>query len=79
MRDLIITAKQKIKELRILLCSFIVAFLLNIIAIIIYKTPWVEIFTQFGYILSVTIVLYLSFFLIRLIFFLLKSLFGRTK
>jgi len=79
MKDRIITAKHQKKELRILLYCFIVAFLLNIISVIIYKTPLVEIFTQIGYILAVSLVLYLFIFLIRLIIFLVKALLGHPK
>jgi len=77
MKDIIITSKQIKKELYILLGSFIFAFLLNIVAVAIYKTPWVEIFTQFGYVVVITVVTYLLIGLVRFIISLIRKLFTR--
>lgn len=77
MKDSItVTIKQK-RELRILLYCLIFTFLLNIVAIIIYKAPWSEIFTKIGYVFVVTVVLYFLVLFIRLIVFWVKPLFGR--
>ena len=46
MKDTIITAPRKRKEILILLVSFIFAFFLNVYAIIAYKHPFIELFTQ---------------------------------
>ena len=58
MKDSVITAKVKRRELIILLCCFAVANVVNWFAIIKFSTPWYEIFTQVGYIVVTTLVLY---------------------
>jgi len=78
MKDHIITAKYQKKEFRILLFCFVFVFLLNIAAVIIYKSPWLEIFTEIGYVLLITMVLYFLFLLIRMIIFFIKTLFHRS-
>jgi presenilin-like A22 family membrane protease len=79
MKDYTLTAKRQKKELSILLYCFIVAFLLNIAAIIIYKTPWVEVVTQIGYVVVVGVVLYGLLLLFRLIIASVKALLTRRK
>jgi hypothetical protein len=74
MKDHIIITIQQKKELRILLFCFIFAYLLNIMAVIIYKAPWIEIFTQIGYVFVVSIVLYFFVLLGRLIIFSVKKI-----
>lgn len=59
MKDTIISAKTKRRELLILLACFIVANITNIMAIIRFSAPWYEVFTQIGYVCVTTIVLYL--------------------
>lgn len=76
MKDIIITGKRRKKELKILLVCFIVAFLTNIIAIIIYKTTWHEVFSQMGYVVVITLGFYLIVALFRLLVNLIKNLFG---
>jgi len=77
MKDRVFTVKRQIKELRILLLCLVFTFLLNIVAVIIYKTPWIEILTEIGYVVAVAIILYLIILLIRLIIFSVKALLGR--
>ena len=79
MKDYTLTAKRQKKELSILLYCFIVAFLLNIAANIIYKTPWVEVVTQIGYVVVVGVILYGLLLLFRLIIASVKALLTRRK
>lgn len=65
MKDTIITGRRKQKELKILLICFAIAFLINIIAIIIYKTPWHEMFSQIGFVVVITLALYILLVIIR--------------
>ena len=58
-----------------MMACFVAAFLLNIVAIIIYNTSWLEVFTQIGYVLLLTISIYLILFLFRLIVSPLKTIF----
>ena len=59
MKDLIITSRRLKKEIYILYACFIIAFLINIFSIITFKTPWHEMFTQIGYVVIITLILYL--------------------
>ncbi len=79
MKDIFIPAKKVKRELYILLGCFIFAFLLNIACIIIYKTRWIEIFTQIGYVIVISVVLYLLIALIRFVVFLVGKLFKKRK
>lgn len=79
MKDLIITVQRQKKELRILLICFACSFLLNIAAIIIYKTPWAEVITQIGYVIVIAIGLYVLIAIIRLIIYLISTLFKKRK
>ncbi|MCK9313006.1 MAG: hypothetical protein M0P20_02985 [Methanocorpusculum sp.] len=78
MKEIVITTKRIHKELFLLLACFIFAFLLNVVAVIIYSTPVIEIFTQVGYVIAITLVLYFFITLIRGILFFVKRLFRRT-
>lgn len=79
MKDIVIHSGRVKKELIFFLICFMIAFLTNVAAIIIYKTPWLEVFTQIGYVvvLSVSLYLFLAFF--RLIIKLLRSVIGRLR
>ena len=61
MKDTLITARQKKRALIALLVCFIAAFGLNLGAIIGYGTPWYEIFTQIGFVVVITLALYLIY------------------
>jgi hypothetical protein len=65
MKDIIITGKRLKHELMILLISFIISFILNIGAIIFYKTPWTEIITSIFYVITFTVALYVAWIIIR--------------
>ena len=72
MKDTLITAARKKTELLTLLVCFGIAFLLNVGCIIYYHTPFLEIFTQIGYVLFITLALYLIWTAIRLIVWLFR-------
>lgn len=79
MKDIVITGKRRRKEVIILLSCFVVAFLINVVAIIKYKTPWYEIFTQIGYVLVIALVLFLIVTLIRVLIWAVKKVFKKNK
>ena len=79
MKDIVITSQRIKKEGYILLGCFVFAFILNIAAVIIYKTPWIEIVTQIGYVAVITIFLYLFIAFIRFIVSLVRRLFRRQR
>ena len=72
MKDTIITAQVKRRELWILLVCFLVANIFNVVAIIRFSTPWYEVFTQIGYVCVTTIVLYFLLALVRVVWKIFK-------
>lgn len=79
MKDTIITAKQKKRELLYLLISFIMAFALNVYSIIFYNSQWKELITTLHITLLVTIVIYFLLAIIRLIIKGVVYLFSKTR
>lgn len=63
MKDIIITSKKLKQERNIFLLSFLLAFIINVIAIIIYSRPWIEIISQIGYVIVISFssILYYGF------------------
>ena len=74
MKDTIISAATKRRELYILLACFVVANIVNWVAIIKFSTPWYEIFTQIGYITVTTCVLYGLLLIVRIAWWVFTSL-----
>lgn len=68
MKDTIITAQTKKRELWILLACFVVANITNWVAIIRFSAPWYEVFTQIGYIVVTTLVIYALIAILRIAF-----------
>ncbi len=68
MKDTIITAQAKKRELWILLACFVVANVTNWVAIIRFSAPWYEVFTQIGYIVVTTLVIYAPIAILRIAF-----------
>jgi len=75
MKDIVITPKQIKKELLVLLVCFVLSFIINIVAIVVYKTSWIEVFSQIGYVIIISVVLYILISLVRLIVSGIKKLF----
>ena len=63
MKDIIITSRRLRQERNIYLLSFILAFIINVIAIIVYSRPWIEVISQIGYVIAISFLIY---FLIRI-------------
>ena len=74
MKDIGFTKRRQKKELFIFGTCFAVGFLMNLISIIVFKTPWHEIFTQLGYVFAIAIALYLIIAIVRLIIRWIKSM-----
>ena len=68
MKDTIITAQVKKRELWILLACFVVANITNWVAIVRFSAPWYEVFTQIGYIVVTTLVIYALIAILRIAF-----------
>ena len=79
MKDIIITSKKLKQERNIFLLSFLLAFIINVIAIIIYSRPWIEIISQIGYVIVISFFFYLILWIPRGILSVLIRLFRRKK
>jgi len=79
MKDIIITSKKLKQERNIYLLSFLIAFIINVIAIIIYSRPWIEIISQIGYVIVISIFIYFILWIPRGIFSILIRLCRRKR
>ena len=79
MKDTIITGKRKKTELVAFLVCFILVNLLNLYAVIAYKTPAIELLTSLGYVLALTILLYAVWCAIRLAWYGIKILLRKKE
>ena len=68
MKDTVITARAKKRELWILLACFVVANVTNWVAIIRFSAPWYEVFTQIGYVVVTSLVIYALIAILRIAF-----------
>ena len=68
MKDTVITARAKKRELWVLLACFVVANITNWVAIIRFSAPWYEVFTQIGYVVVTTLVIYALIAILRIAF-----------
>ena len=68
MKDIVITARAKKRELWILLACFVVANITNWVAIIRFSAPWYEVFTQIGYVVVTSLVIYALIAVLRIAF-----------
>ncbi|MDA3815987.1 MAG: hypothetical protein PF486_01330 [Prolixibacteraceae bacterium] len=77
MKKIIITGSHLKREFFIWLLSFIAAIILNIYAIVNYETSWVELYSQIGYVVMISIMLYIASWGIRGFFLLVKNLISK--
>jgi glucan phosphoethanolaminetransferase (alkaline phosphatase superfamily) len=74
MKDIVFTKERQKKELLIFGVCFAIGFLMNLISIIIYKTPWYEVFSQLGYVFVIALVLYILLSIVRGVIKLIRSI-----
>lgn len=67
MKDIIITRRRQRTEILTLLVCFVIAFGLNVYAIIAYGGQWSELFWSLGFVIAATAFLYAVWTLLRLI------------
>lgn len=79
MKDIIITSQKLKRERNIYLLSFILAFIVNVTAIIVYSRPWIEVISQIGYVIVISIFIYFILWIPRGILSVLIRLFRRKK
>lgn len=66
MKDTVISAATKRRELIIWLGCFVVANIINWAAIIKFQSPWYEVFTQIGYVVVTSLLIYGLLLLVRI-------------
>ena len=74
MKDIVIKAADIRRELYIILACFVVAFLVNVGAIIGYDRPWSEMFSQIGYVVFITAGIYGLLAVVRVLVFVVRLL-----
>jgi len=79
MKDTIITAQQKKREIVILFLCFIGAFIFNIVAVLLYKSPVKELLTQLHIVVLVTFFFYFAVLFLRIIGWLLLKIPGKKN
>ena len=65
MKDITISGKRIKTELRWLIISLIISFVLNIISIIVYKTSLAELFTSLHIVVIVSLIVYVLLLFFR--------------
>jgi len=79
MKDFTITSRrQKIEIVTFIIC-FIIAFGLNVYAIITYEGKWSELYSTIFYVLTFAVFIYVVWTIIRLIFFGIKTFINNKK
>ena len=79
MKDIIVTAKHIKTEILTAIICFILAFIINLGAIIYYKTSYVELITSIGYVIVTAVAIYALWAAIRIGIYALKWLLSKKK
>lgn len=78
MKDINITVKRQKTEILYLIISFVIAFGLNILGIVIYKTEWKELYSQIRIVLMLGLTIYVLSALVRFLIFKIMKLFKKA-
>lgn len=79
MKDIIIKAERKKKELMVLATCFAIAYILNILGLFIYQTSPIELITMLPFVLKVTLFFYSITWVVRLVFMGIRFLLNLNK
>lgn len=79
MNDIIIKEKHIRREAFWAAGCFAAAFAMNLGAVIAYDRPWTELLSQIGYVVFLTVVIYLILLIVRLLVGLMMRLFKRSQ
>ena len=77
MKPIVIDSKFIKRELWILLGCFVAAVIFDLVGIILYKRPAIELVTTIGYEVVITLGLYAFLALVRILVFLVSQLFKK--
>lgn len=73
MKEIKISVKRQKKELMVFLVCLLIAFCLNIYAIIAYDGKWSELFWSLGFVCAAAFLFYTIWTVIRIVFFYIKK------
>ena len=79
MKPIVIDSKFIKRELWILLGCFVAAVIFDLVGIILYKRPAIELVTTIGYEVVITLGLYAFLALVRILVFLVSQLFKKKS
>ena len=68
MKDIVVRSRVIRRELMLLGVMFLVAFLMNVYAIVVHQGQWSELLTQLHVVVLLTLFLYVLVLLIRLVY-----------
>ncbi len=74
MNDIIIPRRRVKREIWTLVSCFVIANLINLYAIITFKTKFTELYSMVGYVVVTALALYFVWSILRLVFYLIKTL-----
>jgi len=74
MKDIVIKGESIRRELIVLACCVAAGAIFDLVAIVMYQKPFVELFQTVGYVLFVALLLYLATGLLRLVVYAFKIL-----
>lgn len=74
MKDIIITKQRQKTEFITILVCFILAFALNLYAIIAYDGQWKELFWSLGFVAVTTVIFYAVWTIARIAFYIIRKL-----
>ena len=79
MKDSVISAKVKKREINIFIILLIASFVANIISIMAYNSDWIEVVSALHYVVILAVVLYVIQGVIRLIIWGIRRLLTRQR
>ena len=79
MNDTIIKAESKKRELIVLAVCFGIAFILNIISIMVYNTQWYEIFTMLHVVLAIALIFYIVSGIVRVLIIIIMQIISKKN
>lgn len=74
-----ITTKRQRTEIRLLGVCIVLAFLLNIISIIVFNTEWKELYTQLLWVISLGLGIYFLVLFLRLVYGVVRLIFSKKS
>lgn len=79
MKDIVIKANDIRREAYVFLACFVMAFIINIVAITTFDRPWSELYSQIGYVFFITLGIYFILAIIRIVLFIVLRTLRKTN